>query len=119
MNPDFEDVGFIETPTKEAEERYTENFHLEGVERKIVSIYEEIKNEMRKTDPAIKANPQHYYVSLRKNKNFAYIKLRRKKMHIIMMLPYEAGNILIKKHKLTQLSEGIKNSMVVHVSESL
>jgi hypothetical protein len=29
-------------------------------------------------------------------------------MHIVIMLPYEAGNTLIKKHKLTQLSEGIQ-----------
>jgi len=43
MNPDFE-IGFIETPIEVTEERYTENYHLEGVEEKIVSIYEEIKS---------------------------------------------------------------------------
>ena len=106
MNPDFRDIGFIEMPTRaEAEEIYTENFHLDGVEENIISSYEEIKNEMTKLDPAIKTNPQKYYISLRKNKNFAYIQLRKKKMHIIIILSHETGNTLIKKHKLTQLSE--------------
>ena len=44
----------------------------------------------------------------RKNKNFAYIELRKKRLHIVAMLPYEKGITLIKKHKITQLSEGIQ-----------
>lgn len=108
VNPDFEDIGFIEVPTKEAEEKYTERFHLEGVDGRIASTYEEIKGGMTKLDPAIKVNPQKYYISLRKNKNFAYIKPRKKKLHIVIMLPYETGSQLIKEHKLTQLSEGIQ-----------
>ena len=40
LNPDFEDIGFIEPPIEEeVEERYTENFHTEGVEKIIVSIF--------------------------------------------------------------------------------
>ena len=108
MNPDFEDIGFTEPPVQEAEERYTEAFHLEDVEKGIVSVYESIKNEMLRIDPAIKINPQKYYISLRKNRNFAYMQLRKKKMHIVIMLPYETGNNLIKRHKITQLSEGIQ-----------
>jgi len=30
-------------------------------------------------------------------------------MHIVVMLPYEIGNSLIKKHKLTHLSQGIQD----------
>ena len=85
MKSDFEDIGFIEAPTKEAEEKYTERFHLEGVDGRIASTYEEIKGGMTKLDPAIKVNPQKYYISLRKNKNFAYIKARKKKMHIVII----------------------------------
>jgi predicted transport protein len=95
MNPDFEDIGFIEPPTHEeaeGEERYTESF----------------KDEMARLDSNIRINPQRYYISLRKNRNFAYLKFRKRKMHIVVMIPYEDGASLIQKHKLTQLSEGIQ-----------
>jgi len=108
MTPNFEDIGIIEAPTEDTEEKYTENFHLEGVGEEIVQIYEGIKNGMTEHDPAIKVNPQKYYISLRKNRNFAYIQPKMKKIHIIIMLSYETGETLIKKHKLIQLSEGIQ-----------
>jgi len=111
INPDFEEIGFVEPPTEEeeTEERYTENYHLEDVEKDIATVYEKVKNAMLQLDSSIKINPQKYYISLRKSKNFAYIMVRRRKMHIIVMLPYEVGNSLIKKHKLTQLSQGIQD----------
>ena len=110
LNPDFEDIGFIEPPIEEeVEERYTENFHTEGVEKIIASTYEKIKNAIIQIGQNIKINPQRYYISLRKNKNFAFIKIKREKLHIVIMLPYETGNILIKKHKLTQLHESVQN----------
>ena len=109
MNPDFEDIGFIESPEEdETEKKYTENFHLEDVEKDIVAVYERIKGQVLELDSSIRINPQKYYISLRKNRNFAYIELRKRKMHIIVMLPYETGNSLIRKHKLTQLSAGIQ-----------
>jgi len=110
MNPDFEDIGFIEPPEEEEEieEKYTENFHLEDVEKNIVTVYGKIKAQMLGLDSSIRINPQKYYISLRKSRNFAYLELRKKKMHIIIMLPYDAGQEFIKKHKLTQLSAGIQ-----------
>lgn len=109
MNPDFEDIGFTEPPEEEGtEERYTENFHLEDVERNISAVYEKIKTYITGLDSSIKINPQKYYISLRKSRNFAYLEFRKRKMHIIVMLPYEVGKELVKKHKLTQLSAGIQ-----------
>jgi len=109
LNPDFEDIGFIEPPAQEeTEERYTESFHLEGVENNVSSVYEKIKNAMIVLDPNIKTNPQKYYISLRKNRNFAYLRIKKKKMRIVIMLPYDIGNRMIKKHKLVQLKEGIQ-----------
>ena len=112
MNPDFEDIGFNEPPTQEEaedQEKYTESFHLEDVEKSIVGAYERIKDGIAKLDSSIKINPQKYYISLRKNRNFAFIKVKKKKLHIVVMIPYEFGNNLIKKHKLTQLSQSIQD----------
>jgi len=110
INPDFEEIGFVEPPTEEevAGERYTESYHLEDVEKDIVTVYEKVKNTMLQLDSSIKINPQKYYVSLRKNKNFAYMLLRKKQIRIIIMLSHETGSNLIKKHKLTQLSASVQ-----------
>lgn len=110
LNPDFENIGFIEPISKEeVEGRYSENFHTKDIEQNVTYVYEKIKNAMLKIDPNIKINPQRYYISLRKNKNFAFIKIKKKKMHIIVMLPYEIGASLIKKNKLTKLHESVQN----------
>ncbi len=109
LTPDFEDIGFIEpVAPKAGEERYTEAFHTEDVEKRIVSIYEKMKSHMLRLDQNIMVNPQKYYISLRKNRNFAFLELRRKKMNVVVMLPYETGEQLIKKHRVKQLSEGIQ-----------
>jgi len=111
MNPDFVDIGFAEPPTQEevgAEAKYTESYHLEEVERNIVAAYEKIKSGIMRIDGDIKTNPQKYYISLRKNRNFAYMEFRKKRMHIVIMLPYESGVAQIKKHKITQLSQSIQ-----------
>ena len=110
LNPDFEEIGFVEPlAQEETEERYTENFHTEDVEQKITSVYEKIKSAILKIDSGIQVNPQKYYISLRKNRNFAFVKIKKKKMHMVVMLPYEKGVSLIKKHKITQLAESVQN----------
>jgi len=110
LNPNFEDIDFIEpVSSEEAEERYSEKYHTGNVEQKISSTYEKIKSAILKMDANIKVNPQKHYISFRKNKNFAFVKINKKKMHIVVMLPYEIGNNLIKKHKLTQLHERVQN----------
>ncbi len=109
ITPDFEDIGLIEPSSKEeTEERYTEKFHTDGVESTIVAIYEKLKGAISQLDPGIKINPQRHYISLRKNKNFAFIKIKKKKLHIVIMIPYERGGDLIKKHTLTQLHENVQ-----------
>jgi len=110
MNPDFEELGLEQPPEDEDTERdgYTETYHLEGVEPKIVASYERIKQEIQQLDPQIRINPQKYYISLRRDKNFAYIKFRKKRMHIILTMPYEEGRKIINKHRLSSLSEGVK-----------
>lgn len=112
MNPDFEEIGLVELPTEEGEvqeAKYTENYHLEDVDRNIVSIYEKIKTAMLRLDSNIKINPQKYYISLRKKRNFAYIEFSRKKLRFVIMLPYVTGSNLIKEHKITEPSQSIQD----------
>jgi predicted transport protein len=113
MNPDFEDIELVKLPTSETEEeeekRYTENYHLEEVDPTIINAYEEIKAAMLNIDSSIKINPQKYYISLRQKKNFAYIDFSKRKMNIVIILPFDYGNSAIKKHKVKQLSQGVQD----------
>jgi len=127
INPDFEDIEFIPTSyQEEIEEKYTERFHLDTVEKKIDDLYEKIKKSIQTIDSEIKVNPQKYYISLKKNRNFAYLQIRKKKINIVIMLPLEKGNEIIRKHKLKRLSAGVQNfyngpcfSVVVENEENL
>ncbi|MBI2542008.1 hypothetical protein HYV80_04830 [Candidatus Woesearchaeota archaeon] len=110
LNPDFEDIGLIEPSyQEETEDKYTESFHTENVEQNVISIYDKIKESIIKIDSSIKINPQKYYISLRKNRNFAFIEIKKKKLHIVIMLPYDFGRRILEKHKLTQLHESVQN----------
>jgi predicted transport protein len=109
LTPDFEQLELPEElKDEEQKETYTESYHLDGVEEGIVSVYNKIKDEMLRIDPQIRVNPQKYYISLRRNKNFAFLQIRRKKIRIVVMLPFETSPTMIKLHKVTQLSEVVQ-----------
>jgi predicted transport protein len=109
LNPDFQEIGFIESPISEKPVGgYTEAFHMEYAEKSIVKIYEAIRDAMLKFDSSIQINPQKYYISFRKNKNFAYVYMKRKKVWITIMLSYDIARKLIEKHKITEEGEGVQ-----------
>lgn len=109
LNPDFHEINLIESPKSEKPAGgYTEAFHMEYAEKSIVTIYESIRDNLLKFDSSIQVNPQKYYISFIKNRNFAYVYLKKKKIWITVMLPYKIGIKLIKKHKIQEESEGVQ-----------
>ena len=118
INPDFEEIDIVDRATEQesdsAGDKYTENYHLENTEQEIVSAYYSVKNGVLSFDSSIKINPRKPYISLSKNKIFAYIQIKREKMHIIVMLPYEIGIKLIKKNKIAELSPRAQKSWNGH-----
>ena len=109
LTPPFEEVDISDTSRVEVADRYDENYHLESTDEEVKTIYQNIKERMLIFNKNLSFNPQHYYISIVKNKNFAYIKLTRKKVHIVIMLPYKESHKLIKKHKITKLSQAIQD----------
>jgi predicted transport protein len=110
LDPDFEEIEFIKPILQnDSENTYSENFHIEGIDQKIVNLYEQIKESVLMFNPNIKINPQKYYISLRENKNFAYLETRKRKIRIVIMLSPEEAEKIIKKHKINKLSEGVQN----------
>ena len=111
LNPDFEGIDILEPISHNEKDEnivYNEKYHLEDAEEDIVSLYNDIKTFMINLDSNIKINPQKYYISLREKKNFAYLGIKRKKINIAIMLPYERGKTTIKHHKLREFTEGIQ-----------
>jgi predicted transport protein len=109
LQPDFQDIEFIEPlEQEESKDKYSEIFHTEGIEEKTKSLYEKIKDNLQKINANIKINPQRYYISIKDKRNFAFIKLRKKKISIVILLPYEKGKILINKIKIGQLAESVQ-----------
>ena len=110
VSPDFEELSeqpIEEGSDEESEEpdRYTEEYHLEGVASNIVAVYEKIKQEIFRIDPEIRIIPRKRYISLRREKNFAFIRFRKKKMHITLTMSYEQGRQIIRNHTLSRVKK--------------
>ena len=109
LNPDFEDISLVGSVSTDEDVEYNESYHLGDVNENVSSIYNILKESVLKLDPTIAINPQKYYISFKKNKSFTFFQIRKKKIHIVIMLPYETGANLIKKHRLTKLTESVQN----------
>lgn len=55
----------------------------------------------------LKYNPQRYYISLRKKRNFAFLQVRKKKITLVALL------------EPTQIEERIRHHMIVPLTESV
>ncbi|HLD38084.1 MAG: hypothetical protein US35_C0014G0015 [Parcubacteria group bacterium GW2011_GWA2_37_10] len=102
LNPDFEEISSVEQFSPEPEKSetvYTENFHMEGVDQFIISIYNEIKDRILEIDTNIKINPTKYYISLRKDKNFVFFNIKRKKIWVSVPIPYNVLINIVKNYK--------------------
>ena len=112
VDPEFETIEFSyeETPT-EAEKKnttYSEEFHLEGVDENVKSVYENIKKRVLSIDDSVNFNPQKYYISIKAPKNIVYLKLRKKKIRMVVMMPEDEIRANIKHHPVKTLSAGVQ-----------
>ncbi len=114
LSPDFENIENIDIVSENIDEHkeksvYTEQFHLEDINENTLSIYNELKEKLLNKIPSLDFNSQRYYISLRKERNFAFLKIRKKKIGIVAMLNEEKIREKINKHEITTLSEGVQN----------
>jgi len=114
LSPDFENIEDIDivsdtSNTDISKQAYTEQYHLEGIYNNTLTIYNKIKQRLIEEIPNLIFNPQRYYISLRKKRNFAFIKVRKKKITIVAMLNEEKIRDRIKHHDVYTLSQGIQN----------
>lgn len=112
-NPDFSTIGLIDSLAKvekgkAALIKYTESYHLDNVSDFVRKTYEKLKSELLEYEQRLKFNPQKYYISICDKRNFAYIKLRKKKLRVVVMKPEEEVERAISRNIINRLSEPVQ-----------
>lgn len=113
LNPDFRDIQFadadsIKRTESESQSNYTELDHLENVNDNIKKIYSSLKSKVLALNSDLIFNPQRYYISIRSDRNIAFIKVRKKKIRIIVMLPENEVENIIKNYPVISLSAPVQ-----------
>lgn len=106
-----EDRFTSHTSTQKASKKlqsFTEDHHLQKItEPNVKEAYYQLKENI--LNQGFTINVQHYYVSLKKGKNVAYINsFSKKKFNIVIMLPYNKAKEIIKSHRIIEPSKGIQ-----------
>ena len=113
LNPDFRDIQFadadsIKRTDIESESNYTEFDHLDSVNDNIKNIYTSLKSKVLSLNSELIFNPQRYYISIRTDRNIAFIKARKKKVRIIVMLPEDEVKKITKSYPVVSLSAPVQ-----------
>jgi len=90
-------------------EPYTEEFHLEGVNENVRQIYAHIKRRVAEIDPSFQMNFRKGYISIRGRRNIAFIRTRKKKIRLVIMLPEEEIRARAQHHKVIHLTDSVRN----------
>ncbi len=113
MTPDFENIEDIDIVSIDSEQTnhetvYTEEFHLNEVQEDIKKIFAKLKEELLFLIPNLSLNSQRYYISLRKKRNFAFLKIRKKKITIVIMAKEQLIRNRIHNYNISSLSESVQ-----------
>lgn len=108
LNPDFNDIDKVKDKVKVKVLKSTEEDHLKDVSNDISTIYTMIKTELLKTDKTIEFNPKQYYISIRKNKNLAFMQIGKKKISLVIVNPEKDTRKAIKHHEVKTLTEKVQ-----------
>jgi len=106
--PNFVDIWKSEKIKKAEIVKCTEADHLEMMPEKIRNIYNEIKSALLETNSSLEFNAKKHYISVRKNKNLAFLQLRRKKIDIVVMNPESEARKQIKHHHIKTLPASVQ-----------
>jgi len=113
MDPEFENVEYALTKSAseamdEETKEISEEYHLKAIDSNVKNIYFNLKDSISKLHKDIVFNPQRYYISIRQFKNIAFFKFRRKKIRLVIMLPFDIVKEKIKSYPVKTLSESVQ-----------
>ncbi|GEO06554.1 hypothetical protein AAE02nite_42180 [Adhaeribacter aerolatus] len=110
VEPEFSDIEYstIDLGDKGEGLDITVEFHLEGVKDIVKNIYNTLVQSLHQFDKSLILNPKKYYISIIKNKNISFITLRKTKLRIVVMMPYEEVKGKVKHYHVGQLSQSVQ-----------
>lgn len=113
LSPDFENIENVDVTddikdVSRVKVAYSEDFHLKGVNHNVLNIYSILKTKLNEQISDIQFNPQRHYISLRKKRNFAFIKVRNKKISIVLMLNEEKIREKITHYEIIKLADSVQ-----------
>ena len=114
VEPEFENIDFVESmlpgsdKTETGSADISENYHFEKVKDNVKEVYRTIKTSISADNSSIIFNPQKYYISIKNNRNIAFLKIRQKKIRLILMMSESEIRNRIQQHPVTQLSDSVQ-----------
>lgn len=116
ITPDFETLQYTEVAAEDVEDeaveterlKYSEEYHLDGVSPTSKDVYAKIKAIASTIDDSLVFNPQKYYISIKANKNIAFIKIRNKKIRFIVMMPESEIRKCVSHYSVASLSAPVQ-----------
>lgn len=112
LTPEFENIDTIDISSLEPDESkpnvYSEEYHLEGVKPEIRNIYNTLKTKLIEEIPSLNINPQRYYISFRKKRNFAFLQIRNKKIGLVALEKEDVLKKRIKGYTISALGESVQ-----------
>ena len=87
---------------------YSENDHIDKVDNNIKELYNKIKSQALDSIDSLSVNPTKYYISLKKDKNFAYIMFSKKKIRLVVKYPEEKASKYMVYHHIKKLPQKVQ-----------
>jgi predicted transport protein len=118
VDPDFVDIQYASDAEIDAPEgndvgesskaAFTEEYHLDGVSDSTKQCYTAIKTYARQNYPNAVFNCQKQYIGIRTDRNLAYLKLQKKSLRAVIMLPEEQVRSVMVHHIVISLSQSVQ-----------
>lgn len=108
ITPEFKDIEDTYLSEEVESQQINEDFHLANKNENVKAIYNAIKTQLLQFNPYIIFNSQKYYISIKSNTNFAFIKFRKQKIKLVINIPYEKVKSVIKHNIVQSLSDSVQ-----------
>ena len=108
LSPDFIDIDKGKDAAKVKVVKSTEHDHFINASDPIRDSYLVIKTELLNEDKAVEFNPKQYYISIRKNRNIAFLHIGRKRISLVIVNPEKETRKVIKHHEVKTLTEKVQ-----------